>query len=55
MKFSPVPPSMPLEALSVRLLEIHSAFNDIDEGPEGNFIIFNRHNVFLHTCSTNYR
>ena len=30
-EIQPVPPSMPLEALSVRFLDIHSAFSGTDE------------------------
>ena len=39
IKLSSVPPSMPSEALSVQLLEIHSASKGIDGGTGDNFIL----------------
>ena len=41
-KLSPVPPSIPSEALSVMLSWINSASNDIDGSTKGNFIVFFR-------------
>ena len=37
---SPVPPSMQSEVLSVLILEVHSAFNDIDGGTDKYYIVF---------------
>ena len=38
IKLQPVPPSMPLEALSARVSWINSVSNDIDRGTGCNFI-----------------
>ena len=40
IKLQPVPPSMLSEALSVRVLDIHSASSGIDGGTGCNFIFF---------------
>ena len=40
IKLQSVPPSMPSEALSVRILDIHSASSGIDGGTGCNFIFF---------------